>query len=78
MRRFLLLILLLIPLQGFSQWVHFPVEYLKFTPRQDTLTFYVRHGDYLARIAVGLAAAALLFFIILIPPYDTQTVPSAI
>ncbi|MBR0287323.1 MAG: CapA family protein [Bacteroidales bacterium] len=47
MRRFLLLILLLIPLQGFSQWVHFPVEYLKFTPRQDTLTFYVV-GDVLA------------------------------
>ena len=35
-------------------------------PLNDQLTFYVRHGDYLARIAVGLAAAALLFFIILI------------
>jgi apolipoprotein N-acyltransferase len=35
-------------------------------PLNDQLTFYVRHGDYLARIAVGLAAVALLFFIFLI------------
>ena len=35
-------------------------------PLNDQLTFYVKHGDYLARLAVGIAAIAFLFFIFLI------------
>jgi poly-gamma-glutamate synthesis protein (capsule biosynthesis protein) len=37
----------MIPLQGFSQWIHFPGEYWTYSPKADTLTFYMV-GDVLA------------------------------
>ncbi|MBO4625490.1 MAG: CapA family protein [Bacteroidales bacterium] len=56
MRRLLTLLLLLIPLQGFSQWVRFPVEYWTVEPKADTLTFYMV-GDVLAHGRVVQSAS---------------------
>ena len=47
MKRLLTILLLMIPLQGFSQWIHFPGEYWTYSPKTDTLTFYMV-GDVLA------------------------------
>lgn len=47
MKRLLTILLLMIPLQGFSQWIHFPGEYWTYSPKADTLTFYMV-GDVLA------------------------------
>ncbi len=56
MRRLLLLLAVFIPLQGFSQWVRFPVEFWTATPWTDTLTFYVM-GDVLAHGKVVQSAS---------------------
>lgn len=47
MKRLLTILLLMIPLQGLSQWIHFPGEYWTYSPKADTLTFYMV-GDVLA------------------------------
>ena len=56
MRRLLVILLLMIPLQGFSQWIHFPGEYWTCPTRTDTLTFYVV-GDVLAHGRVVQSAS---------------------
>ena len=56
MRRLLTILLLLIPLQGFSQWIHFPGEYWTYSPKTDTLTFYMV-GDVLAHGRVVQSAS---------------------
>ncbi len=56
MRRLLVILLLLIPLQGFSQWIRFPKEYWTVTPKADTLTFYLV-GDILAHGRVVQSAS---------------------
>ena len=56
MRRLLAALLLLIPLQGFSQWVHFPIEYWTAVPKADTLSFYMV-GDVLAHGRVVQSAS---------------------
>ena len=56
MRRLLAILLLLIPLQGFSQWIHFPGEYWTYSPKTDTLTFYMV-GDVLAHGRVVQSAS---------------------
>ena len=56
MRRLLTVLLLMIPLQGFSQWIHFPVEYWTVEPKADTLTFYMV-GDVLAHGRVVQSAS---------------------
>ena len=56
MRRLLAILLLMIPLQGFSQWIRFPVEYWTVTPKADTLTFYLV-GDVLAHGRVVQSAS---------------------
>lgn len=56
MRRLLAILLLMIPLQGFSQWIHFPGEYWTCPVRTDTLSFYVV-GDVLAHGRVVQSAA---------------------
>lgn len=56
MRRLLVILLLMIPLQGFSQWIRFPKEYWTVTPKADTLTFYLV-GDVLAHGRVVQSAS---------------------
>ena len=56
MKRLLTILLLLIPLQGFSQWIHFPGEYWTCSPKTDTLTFYMV-GDVLAHGRVVQSAS---------------------
>lgn len=56
MKRLLTLLLILIPLQGFSQWVRFPIEFWAATPREDTLSFYLV-GDVLAHGRVVASAS---------------------
>jgi len=56
MRRLLTVLLLMIPLQGFSQWIHFPGEYWTYSPKADTLTFYMV-GDVLAHGRVVQSAS---------------------
>lgn len=56
MRRLLTILLLLIPLQGFSQWIHFPGEYWTYSPKTDTLTFFMV-GDVLAHGRVVQSAS---------------------
>ena len=47
MRRFLAVILLLVSLPGFSQVIHFPVEFWQAKPRTDTVSLYIV-GDVLS------------------------------